>query len=85
VHLNSAIWRFNLPVGKAEKDSCDLNLGREGTNNSAGSPNSIINDLIFITPDGSTSLNGFQGVVCVCVLVRESRERFENASESTGI
>jgi len=32
---------------------------------SAASPNSIINDLIFITSDGSTSLNEFQGVVCV--------------------
>jgi hypothetical protein len=31
-----------------------LNLGREWVGNSAASPNSIINDLIFITPDGST-------------------------------
>jgi hypothetical protein len=37
----------------------------EGVGNSARSPDSIINDLIFITPDGSTSLNEIQGVVCV--------------------
>jgi hypothetical protein len=36
----------------------------EGAGNSAASPNSIIHDLIFITPDGSTSLNEIQGVVC---------------------
>jgi hypothetical protein len=39
---------------------------REGEGNSAASPDSMINDLIFITPDGSTSLNEIQGVVCVC-------------------
>jgi hypothetical protein len=42
-----------------------LILVRERAGNSAASPNSIINDLIFITPDASTSLNEIQGVVCV--------------------
>jgi len=54
-----------LGVGKAEKCSFNLILVREETGNSAASPNSIIHDLIFITPDGSTSLNEIQGVVCV--------------------
>ena len=58
--------------GEAEKVSLNLILVREGAGNSAASPNSIINDLIFITPDGSTSLNEFQGVVCVDVLVQLS-------------
>jgi hypothetical protein len=35
----------------------------------------------LITPDGSTSLNEFQGVVCVCVLVPASHVDFESKNE----
>jgi hypothetical protein len=35
----------------------------------------------LITPDGSTSLNEFQGVVCVCVPVPASHGDFESKNE----
>ena len=52
-------------------------LVRKRDGNSAASPDSIVNDLIFITPDRSTYLTEIQGGVRVCICVELPSTRLD--------